>query len=216
MLALLRNALSAAFPLSKVNRQVVSDFGFLRLFTSSQTRSKFLRPQPTDDELAQMSRTLMYYYRTRNDPVSHQKRIERVRVFRAKSMQTDPEYRQKEAARQRRYREAHPTSATVREIKCLDKWLRRIPASQRKAYAWRTHLPIMFPESRRLKCSVCSDNAKKSRLWWERLNSHSAAGTSDAKQYTCHSCYTEQDMSEILPRGLEHHVFGSGKKCPKP
>jgi hypothetical protein len=219
MLARLRNVPTVTTSPIFKRYQPVLGLDLSRLFASSQTRSKFARPDPTDAELLEMSPDLRYYYKTRHDPVARLKRVEAQRLIDARLKQQrkdDPEFKQQEQARWRagdqrqRMREDHAIRHAFRL------WLQRIPKSQREAYSCKTHLPVIFPESQLLTCSVCSDYPAKSRLWWKLLDHDDTPETSGAEVYMCHSCYMDQDMSQILPSGLENHVIGSGKRWPKP
>ncbi|KEQ73062.1 hypothetical protein M436DRAFT_47659 [Aureobasidium namibiae CBS 147.97] len=214
MLALLKDTLSLARALSITNRQPRSGYGLVRLFSSSHPRIKFRR-HPTEAELLEMSPSSPWYYKTREDPESrrrrnmHQKLVhERVKQRR----QDDPEYNLKVLSRWRN----KSKNEDHRLLGSLRRWLTEIPASQREAYAWKTHLSVVFPEKQRFTCIVCADYPANSRVWWKRLDGHTAPATSDAQEYTCHSCYMDQDSFKIYPVEFENHVPGPGKKKPKP
>jgi hypothetical protein len=218
MLARLRNVPTVAISPIFKRYQPVLGLDLSRLFSSSQERSKFARPDPTDAELLEMSPDLRYYYKTRHDPVARLRRVEAQRLIDAKLKQQckdDPEFKQREQARWRAANQRHRMRGGYPIRKAIEGWLRKIPESQREAYSWKTHLPVIFPESQLLTCS-CSDYPAKSKLWWKRLDHHDTPETSGADVYMCHSCYMDQDMSQILPSGLENHVIGSGKRWPKP
>jgi hypothetical protein len=219
MFALLKNALSVESSASIPHHRPVLRLDLTHLFTSSQTRCKFRRPDHTDAELLEMSPPLRHHYLTRHDPVARLKRIEAQRPINAKLKQRrkdDPKYQQQETARWRAAHQARRSNEGSRTRDLFGAWLEGIPERQRKAYDWKTHVPVVFPEGQRMTCSVCSESRYKAKLWWERLNSHSAPETSDAKQWTCHSCYMEREMTDVLPRGFEGHVIGTRKRWPLP
>ena len=128
----------------------------------------------------------------------------------------DPEFQQQELARWRAADRLRRTREDHRNRDAFGKWLRSILEWQREAYDWKTRVPVVFPEAQRVTCSICPGSPHKARLWWERRESHSAPGTMDAKRWACHFCYMEQEMTDILPRGLENHVIGSKKRWPLP
>lgn len=219
MFALLKNALAVELSALVSHHRPVLRLDLTRLFTSSQTRSKFRRPEPTEVELLEMSHQLRHYYLTRHDPVAHRKRVETQRLLDMNLKQRrkdDPKFQQQERARWRaadHIRRMH-NGSRIRDA--FRAWLRSIPEWQRNAYDWKTHLPIVFSEAQRMTCNVCSGSPHKAKLWWERRESHSAPDTTDTKRWTCHSCYMEQKMTDVLPRGCEDHVIGSGKRWPLP
>lgn len=214
MLALLKDALSVARSLIITNRQPRPGYGLIRIFSSSQTRNKFWR-YPTEDELREMPPNMRWYYKTREDPESrrsrnrHQKLVdERMRQRR----KDDPEYNREVLSRGRnRQRSGEHNS---REY--FRRWLIEIPESRREAYAWKTHLPVVFSEKRRFTCNVCSDYPAYSRVWWKRMDGPTAPAISEAQEYTCQSCYMDQGPSKIYPVEFENHVPGRGKNKPKP
>ena len=201
MLALLKNVFSTATSPRIIHHQELSSFGLIRLFSSSQTRSKFHRPQPTNAEMLTMDRKLRWYYKHRNDPITHQKSIERQRVLTAKLKQwrlNDPEFKQKELALWRKWTKKNKSEEHYLAISSFRRWLLSIPESQREAYSWKTHVPIVFSESQCMTCSVCSDLLRKARLWWERLDNHSAPGESNAKQYRYFCSHRSSSMLIIM------------------
>lgn len=216
MFALFKDAFSVARSLITTNQQPLSGYGPFRVFTSSQIQSKFRKAQPTEAELLEMSPALRYYYeKLREDPEFRRDRVEYRKLVTEKwrqRRQDDPEFYKQELARWNNL----SRSDEYRLRKAFYEWLRRVPESQRLAYAWKTHLPVVFRESRGLTCSVCSGHPTNSRVWWKSLDSHDASRTSDAQEYTCHSCYMDQDKSEIFPAELQNHDIGSRKRWPKP
>lgn len=217
MLALLKDALSVARSLIITEQQPLSGYGLFRVFTSSQIQSKFRRAQPTEAELLEMRRDLRWYYRRREDPEFLSQKNERERIRHEKTRQRrqdDPAFKQQELIRWRN--QSRNNSDDYRFRRAFNLWLRTLPQSKREAYAWKTHLPVVFPTRRRLTCSDCSDYPATSRLWWKRLDGHTAPEISDAQEYTCHSCYMDQDKSKIFPVELENHVSRLGKRKPEP
>jgi hypothetical protein len=188
-----------------------------RLFSSSRTIFKFSRPQPTDAELLEMSPNLRWYYMKRNDQEFRHNRTATTQLRYIKLRQQMLEDPQLEKSTKAQWRENNQKFWGRRRIKSmLRKALQRMPESQRDAYDWKSHRPIVMSEPRLMTCDVCLTHTVRGTLWWQRIDRQSASGTSDAKQYTCHSCYMDQDSDKILPRGLESYVLGSGKRFPKP
>ena len=188
-----------------------------RLFSSSRTIFKFYRPQPTDAELREMNPGVRWYYKNRHDPAVRQRYCETTQLRYVKLKQKrleDPEFEKSENARWRVYNRKHGVKQRVPSM--FRRLLRRMPESQKDAYDWKSHRPIVMSEPRPMTCDVCLTHVTRGTLWWERIDHQSASGTSDAKQYTCHSCYMHQDPDKILPRGCESYVLGSGKRFPKP
>lgn len=214
MLALLKDTLSVARSLIITNRQPGSGYSLMRLFSSSQAWSKFWR-HPTEAELLKMSPDLQRYYKTREDPESRRRRNMHQKLVderRRQRRQDDPDYDLKvlSAWRNKSRNEEYGIRKSFRG------WLIRTPESQREAYAWKTHLPIVFPEKQRFTCTVCADYPAKSTVWWKRLDDHTAPATSGVQEYTCHSCYMDQDPSKIYPVEFGNHVPGKGKRNPMP
>jgi hypothetical protein len=219
MFALLKNALSVEMFASTFRSRPGAHLDLIRSFASSQTRSKFRRPEPTEAELLEMSKQLRHYYLTRHDPTAHRRRVEIQRVLDMKLKQRrkdDPKFQQQERARWRAADRIRRAGEGQRNRDSFGSWLRSIPEWQRNAYDWKTHVPVVFPEAQRITCNVCPGSPHKAKLWWEPRESHSVPETSDAKQWTCHSCYMKQEVTDILPKGLENHVIGSGKRWPLP
>jgi hypothetical protein len=81
-------------------------------------------------------------------------------------------------------------------------WLLR--CSQPQAFAWKTHVPIIYPHKVVKTCNTCGKiRHAGARLWWKRLG-----------LYECHTCYTA-DVSRAMPRGFENFEFGNGRN-PRP
>lgn len=218
MFALPKVAFSAVILTFNAWCQSVSGPGIRRNLSSSQITCKFTRSQPTDAELLEMPPALRRYYQKRIDPAFRQDHAAKARLAHARLQQQhqdDPEYQKNQQARWREYNRKYQNDDGNRRRKSFRLWLQRIPESQRNAYSWKTHRPIILSEPQRLTCDVCLVSTARSTLWWERIVSQNASGTSDIKQYTCHSCYMDQEASDVLPRGLENYVIGSGARLPK-
>lgn len=217
MFALPKLAFSAVTLSFKTRHQSAWRLELWRLFSLSRTIFKLHRPQPTDAKLLELSPRMQRYYERREDPAFRQKLAAMARLRYAKlrqQRQNDPEIEKSQRARRRE--DSEKLSDKQRSMIMFRLLMQRLSKSQRDAYHWKSHRPIVMSEPRLMTCDVCLTRTVGGKLWWERIDVQNACGTSGAPQYTCHSCYMDQDSDKILPRGLESYVLGSGQWFPRP
>lgn len=138
--------------------------GMFRPFSSCSTHAA--RRIPTDEELSTMSRTQRWYYRNMEDPAFRERRSVPRTLKRAEyhaRMLESPERAHYVEARRAACRRS---GEKYRDSRGMSQWLRRLSADDLKAFDWKTHLPVLYPEKVQKTCSTCLSSYRHgSKLW---------------------------------------------------
>lgn len=144
-----------------------SGSGLLRAFSSCRIRAA--RRIPTEEELSTMNPFRRWYYRKMDDPVYRRQRWDENVLRNAKNLANLKltgglaQHRERQSALEKARYQQNPD---YKFTKLMKGWLFRLPVNAWRAFQWKTHLPMIYPERVRKTCSTClSHHAHGARLW---------------------------------------------------
>ena len=144
-----------------------SGHGLSRSFSSCQIRAA--RRTPTEEELLTMSPSLRWYYRKMEDPVFRRQSSDRTTPRtndRFSQMKRQGTYELYRKSRQAYFLDRWHNQPNIRFGHNMSKWLLRLSVDPRKAFDWKTHLPVVYLERVRKTCSICLSSYKiGARVW---------------------------------------------------